>query len=65
MDGKQSPQFLTKHGRRTFEFVGAKFWNALPMSLRSEENTEQFKKNLKTLLFDTSHGLKSRAYKFS
>ena len=55
------PPFQTKYGRRTFAFVGARFWNALPMSLRCEDNTDIFKKKLKTILFDNYSNLKSIA----
>jgi hypothetical protein len=45
-------QAKTKYGRRTFDFVGPRLWNALPLEVRCEEDVETFKKKVKTILFD-------------
>ena len=41
----------TKHGKRTFTYVGPRLWNALPFRLRMVEELDLFKKALKTYLF--------------
>ena len=38
-------------GERSFSVAGPKLWNLLPKELRMEEETEDFKKKLKTFLF--------------
>ena len=38
-------------GERSFRVAGPKLWNLLPLCLRMEEDTEEFKKMLKTFLF--------------
>ena len=38
-------------GERSFKVAGPKLWNLLPLNVRMEENTEEFKKLLKTFLF--------------
>ena len=38
-------------GERSFSVAGAKLWNLLPKEVRTEEDTEEFKKKLKTFLF--------------
>ena len=39
------------YGSRAFSVCGPKLWNGLPQNLRMEDDTLQFKKNLKTFLF--------------
>ena len=60
----QVPECRTKYGRRTFQFVGSKLWNALPLHMRCEDDTENFKKQLKTLLFASYADLMSKAYRY-
>ena len=55
----------TKYGRRTFEYAGPRLWNALPLELRTVESIDIFKKQLKTLLFKDTEGLKQRAFKYN
>ena len=38
-------------GERSFSIAGTKLWNLLPKGVRMEEDTEEFKKKLKTFLF--------------
>ena len=38
-------------GERSFSVAGPKLWNLLPLDVRMEENTDEFKKKLKTFLF--------------
>ena len=40
----------TKYGKRAFSHAGPKVWNKLPSSIKEEENTEVFKKKLKSFL---------------
>ena len=59
-----TPTFKTKYGKRIFEYNGSRLWNALSYRLRMEEDIVQFKKNLKTLLFDGTDELKKRAFQY-
>ena len=58
-------QVKTKYGRRTFDYVGPRLWNAFPLDVRTEENVEEFKKKVKTILFNGTEELKSRAWKYT
>ena len=51
----------TKHGKRAFSFIGPRLWNLLPLDIRTEENTECFKKRLKTLLFTETNEILNKA----
>ena len=55
----------TKYGRRTFEYGGTRLWNALPLSMRTLNSVDEFKKQLKTLLFRDTEGLKRRAFRYN
>ena len=59
-----TPIFNTKYGKRMFVYNGTRLWNALPVDFRMEENIDQFKKRLKTLLFDHHSELMQRAFKY-
>ena len=59
-----TPNFKTKYGRRLFEFNGSRWWNALPVHIRSEEDVEKYKKLVKTLLFTNHDKLKRTAFKY-
>ena len=52
----------TKYGRRTFEYAGCRLWNALPLDVRMEEKIDNFKKQIKTLLFKDTEGFKRKAF---
>ena len=56
---------VTKYGRRTFDYVAPRLWNALPLNIRCEEDTDTFKKSVKTLLFNGTEELKKRAFKYN
>ena len=58
------PTFKTKYGKRIFEYNGSRLWNALSYDMRTEEDVDQFKKKLKTLLFEGTNELKKRAYQY-
>ena len=55
----------TKYGRRTFDFVGPRLWNALPLDVRKEQKLDIFKNRVKTLLFDGTEELKARAWRYN
>ena len=40
----------TKYGDRAFSHMAPKLWNMLPIDIRKTENTDQFKKRLKSFL---------------
>ena len=61
----EEPVFKTKYGKRLFVYNGPRLWNALPTELRMEEDTEKYKKGLKTLLFDGHEDLKRNAFKYN
>ena len=60
----EEPVLKTKYGKRLFAYNGPKLWNALPVKLRMEEDTEKYKKNLKTILFDGHDELKRNTFKY-
>ena len=55
----------TKYGRRTFSYVGPQLWNALPLHMRMKEEIVDFKRHLKTLLFEGTEEFKKRAFRFN
>ena len=55
----------TKYGTRTFDYASARVWNALPLHLRTVENTDIFKKEIKTLLFSQYDNFMKRVYKYN
>ena len=59
-----TPTFNTKYGNRLFEYNGSRLWNSLPVQMRKEEDTEAYKKLVKTLLFDGNEELKRKAFKY-
>ena len=50
----KTPRCEGKFGDRALSICGSKLWNSLPISLRLETSTEDFKKSLKTFLFTKS-----------
>ena len=55
----------TTYGERTFDYIGPRLWNALPVNVRILENIESFKKNVKTILFVDCEGFKRKAFKYN
>ena len=55
----------TKYGHRTFDFVGPRLWNALPLDVRKEQKLDIFKNRVKTLLLDGTEELKARAWRYN
>ena len=43
-------KFHNKYGSRAFSHAGPKLWNLLPIEIRTEDDTEKFKKQLKSFL---------------
>ena len=60
----EEPAVKTKYGKRMFGYNAPRLWNALPLRLQNEENTENFKKELKTVLFEGHDELLQRAFKY-
>ena len=61
----ETKKVKTKYGRRTFSYVGPKLWNALPLYMRMKDDIVDFKRNLKTLLFEGTDDFKKRAFQFN
>ena len=55
----------TKYGKRTFGYAGPRLWNALPLQLRTIDNVDVFKRQLKTILFKDTQGLVQRAFRYN
>ena len=60
----RTPNFKTVHGTRVFAFNGSRLWNTLPAHIRAEEDIDEFKRRIKTLLFDGHNRFKQIAYKY-
>ena len=60
----ETPTFKTQYGKRLFEYNGSRWWNALPVNVRTEEDIEVYKKMIKTLLFADYENLKQTAFKY-
>ena len=54
----------TKYGKRTFDYAAPRLWNALPMQVRMEDDVQQFKKQVKTLLFVDTEGFLKKAFPY-
>ena len=52
----------TVYGKRTFDYAGARLWNALPVDLRVQEDIECFKNGVKTILFRDFEGFKRKTF---
>ena len=59
----ETPNYKTVYGRRLFSYNGSRLWNALPVHVRAEEDTEKFKKNLKTLVSKGDNELRAKSFK--
>ena len=60
-----TPNFQTKYGKRLFAYNGTRLWNALPLTVRNEEDIVTFKKKIKTMLFDDCNEFKKSAFKYN
>ena len=54
--------YKTQYGRRTFTYAGPRLWNALPLSVRQEKDINNFKKQVKTILFEGTDKLLEQAF---
>ena len=54
----------TKYGKRTYDYVAPRLWNALPLHIRTEKLIK-FKKMVKTLLFEDTEGFKCKAFLYN
>ena len=45
----------TTSGKRSFEYAACRLWNRLPLHVRTLNDSEQFKNNIKTILFTNTH----------
>ena len=45
------PKVISNIGKRSFSFIGPKFYNSLPADIKSLDNLVKFKKSLKYHLF--------------
>ena len=50
----------TRYGDRAFSHVGPKLWNMLPHFIRSQDETNSFKKMLKSFLITTGDDFHSK-----
>ena len=56
----EKPRSKSSFGSRCFGRVGPKLWNLLPLKLREEKDIDNFKKQLKTFLFDEFHDFEQK-----
>jgi len=55
------PRVLSRFGCRSFRVSGPTIWNDLPVDFQSSDITrEQFKRSLKSWLFECAYGQKAR-----
>jgi len=48
----EQPRMRLKYGKRCISYAAAAAWNTLPPSLQQLTNTDSFKRQLKTVLFE-------------
>ena len=61
----ETPNYNTAYGKRIFAYSGSRLWNALPLQVRIEEDTEKYKKHIKTILFEGHSELRRKAFKYT
>ena len=61
----QQNKVNTNYGKRTFDYASSRLWNVVPMHLRSTENTDSFKKGIKTMLFADFNNFMKRVNKYN
>ena len=57
-------QFKSKAGRRCFSYIGPRLWNEVPFEIKSLTDIEKFKKQLKFVIYNDFHALKSRVFRY-
>ena len=55
----------TKYGKRTFDYASSRLWNVLPVCLRTTDDTDSFKKGIKTILFTDFDNFMKKVYKYN
>ena len=53
-----------KYGKLTFDYAAPRLWNALPVQVRMENDVQEFKKQVKTLLFVDTEGFVKKAFPY-
>ena len=61
----ETPNYRTTYGRRIFAYTGSRLWNALPVHVRAEEDTQKYKKDVKTILFEGHEEFRRKAFKYT
>jgi hypothetical protein len=61
----ESRNAKTKYGKRSFDYAAPRLWNALTKEMRMEEDVDQFKKQVKTLLFVDTNGFLKKAFPYN
>ena len=61
----ETPNYRTTYGKRIFAYSGSRLWNALPVHVRAEEDTQKYKKDVKTILFEGHEELRRKAFKYT
>ena len=61
----ETPNFKTACGKRIFAYNGTLLWNALPVTVRSEDDANEYKKMIKTMLFDGHEDLEKKVFKYT
>lgn len=54
--------FKSSFGKRAFSRTGPRIWNLLPEIIRNQSDTDKFKRDLKTFLFDDHKRLVEKLY---
>ena len=49
-------------GRRSFSYAAPRYWNALPIEIRSANTLDSFKRSLKHLLFNNFNEYKNKVF---
>ena len=60
----ETGRLLTKFGHRTFEYARPRLRNSLPLKVRTEEDIENYKRQLKTLHFTDTERIKRKAFQY-
>ena len=60
----ETKKMNTKYVKQTFDYVAPMLWNALPVQVRTEQNTDIFKRHVKTMLFTDSEEFIRNAFRY-
>ena len=63
IDRLHEPRTSTNYGERAFNYCAPRLFNKLPMEIRNSPNMVQFKKKLKTFLFDKCYNVEEKTMK--